>query len=205
MLSKENRKILRVVLIILLVLLLSRCMGYVRGRVISAETGEPVEGAIVHIEWYGSVPFAGYHYHTSETVTDKRGRFYVLDFIIPVIVGPPKIALYKKGYVSWRQYATFPDKKKRKGFYWRRNNVFRLERFVKGAYSHYHHEEYIGRCLHFEASYKLTKAFHWESMLAMKEYSLYKKKRKQGEKNNEKIWKEIIQELYFTRKENKNE
>ncbi|MCP4024649.1 MAG: carboxypeptidase-like regulatory domain-containing protein [Desulfobacteraceae bacterium] len=75
---------LRILTIVLILLTLAGCaithkFGPYLGKVIDAETGEPIEGAVVHIRFYtrsGTPAGANLNYEGSiECLTDKNGKF----------------------------------------------------------------------------------------------------------------------------------
>jgi hypothetical protein len=52
--------------------------GPFEGRVVDTETREPIEGAVVFVEWYINHAFSRpTFYDTAEVLTDKDGRFYI--------------------------------------------------------------------------------------------------------------------------------
>lgn len=70
-------------LIAILFFVTSKCgygaeFGSFRGKIVDAETKEPVEGAVVLIDWRELHFFAGStFYDAQETLTDKNGEFYI--------------------------------------------------------------------------------------------------------------------------------
>ena len=112
------------------------CYATITGTVVDPETGEPIEGAIVLVEWTKTKGFGLTYtesYKVIEAVTDKEGKATVSGVFNPM-VNPPDITIYKKGYVAWNNEFIFPDQKKRKDFNWQNGYVFRMERF-KNNYS----------------------------------------------------------------------
>ncbi len=205
---------------ILAALLISAFGGCVKlpmtGKVLDAGTGQPVEGAVVHAEWTitkGCVPSLTFreHYKTSETVTNKNGSFFLPGVLNPLTNLRPGFIIYKKGYIAWREYATFPDYnyERKKTFDWKLRNTFRLERFVEGAYSYSDHISYIrSGLLGLENYSKLEQAYGWELTMKKKESDLFRKKWRsptRGNKSDKRIREEILQELYLQKKENENE
>ena len=208
-------------------LLLNACYGGIAGKVVDAETGKPIEGAVVLVEW-DITKGLGLSYTKRhklvETVTNENGWF-TLQGVLNPLVNPPNLVIYKKGYVAWREYAMFPDFKKKEDFKWKSGSIFQLEHFLR-SYSHNRHTSFIHYGIgSLGTSSKLSQAIHWEALLGMKEMDLYKKKReslKPDEKQlfyvssdsnkpdtirrrkevHDRIWKEVIQELYFPDKEN---
>lgn len=188
-------------LIAIIVLLNSGCYASMSGTVVDAETGKPIEGAVVLVNWTitKGVPGLTYgeDYKTVEEVTNKEGKFRIFAVLNPM-VNPPTIVIYKKGYVAWRNDFIFPDYKKREDFQWTSNQVFRMERFKK-IYSHYKHIFFFSSSLSLDTSSKLYQAYIWEDLLSSKEEDILRKKiktLKPGEKED-RIWNEIIQELYL--------
>ncbi|MCP4351650.1 MAG: carboxypeptidase regulatory-like domain-containing protein [Desulfobacterales bacterium] len=202
------------ILIFLLLLSLGGCVKLpMTGKVLDTETGQPVEGAVVHAEWSvskGCLPGLTYseHYKTSEAVTNRNGGFFLPGVLNPLTDLKPDFVIYKKGYIAWRAYATFPDynHEREKNFDWRRYDTFRLERFVEGAYSYSDHISYIRSGLGAHSTSKLGQAYKWELTMRKKESDLYRKKwhsPARGNKTRKQIDKEVLQELYLQKKENK--
>jgi hypothetical protein len=186
---------------ILLVFISTGCHAEMTGTVIDAETEKPIEGAVVLVNWTitKGVPGLTYgeDYKTVEAITDKEGKFRVFGVLNP-FVNPPTIVVYKKGYVAWRNDFIFPDYKKREDFQWTSKQVFRMEHFKK-IYSHYKHIFFFSSSLSLDTSSKLYQAYIWEDLLSSKEEDILRKKiktLKPGEKED-RIWNEIIQELYL--------
>lgn len=84
----------------------------IKGQVINAQTGEPLEGAVVAINWirYNIAP-PGYptpkeRYGTTEDITDSQGKFTIPKYTI----GTHFMGIYKPGYVCWSSDTIFnPD------------------------------------------------------------------------------------------------
>jgi len=192
------------ILITGLLLLLNACYGGITGEVVDAETGNPIQGAVVLVEW-DMTKGLGLSYTTRykvfETVTNGNGRF-TLQGVFNPFVNPPNLVIYKKRYVAWRENFIFPEYKKRKDFQWKSGTVYRLERFKRG-YSHSKHTSFfLSGISSLGTSSKLSQAYLWERQQAMKEEDLYRKKLpslKSGEKTGKQIWQEVIQELYFSK------
>lgn len=74
------------------------------GRVVDAETGEPIEGTVVLGTWYSEFPgIAGAgkkFYDARETVTDKNGEFSIPGKGIRVMgnLKPMRVMIFKAGY-----------------------------------------------------------------------------------------------------------
>lgn len=196
-----------------LFLLLSACYGGIPGKVVDAETGKPIEGAVVLVEWDIIKGFGLSYterYKVFETVTNEDGWFTFPGVLNP-LVNSPNLVIYKKGYFGWREDYTFPDYRE-KHFRWTSGCVFRLERFVRGCL-HNRHLSFIGGGIGSlgEVASKLDQAASWERLLAQKESRLYGKKLKRLppdwksydqytiEGLQKQIWKEVAQELYFSK------
>ena len=97
------------VIILLLLLLIPLWMymgptyeGDYRGRVVDAETGEPIEGVVVAGIWYKEiVDLAGGHRvykDAKETLTDENGEFTIAGKIIKPRNLEMNMMIYKSGY-----------------------------------------------------------------------------------------------------------
>lgn len=115
----------------------------ITGKVVDAETSEPIEGAVVLVEWTVTKGLLGMTNTESlkvvEAVTDQEGRFNIddkvpepePDYRLMAIskVNPPEVTIYKRGYVAWNNEYIFPSYKKREDFKWQTYNLYRLVRF----------------------------------------------------------------------------
>lgn len=202
-------RIKHIVLAIAVLLLTTGCYEEITGTVVDAETGKPIEGAVVYVEWRKTKGLGfkyGETYKVIEVVTDKEGKFTVSGVLDP-FVRPPIIVVYKKDYVAWRNDFIFPDYEKRKDFQWQNDYVFRLERFKK-TYSHSLHIFFFQSDLSLTSSSKLYQAYSWENPLASKEEELLRKKRqtkKPNEYTEKEIWGEIVEELYLQKEKGRSE
>ena len=135
---------LMIILSLFLILLLPGCSGGITGTVIDVETGKPIEGAIVLVEWTMTKGIGLTHtdsYKVVEKVTDKNGKFSVSGVSNP-FVDPPMIVVYKDGYIAWRNDYIFPGFKKRTDFIYKNGVILKLEKFKK-EYSHKEHLYFI--------------------------------------------------------------
>ncbi len=145
------------------------------GQVVDAETGRPIEGAIVLVEWTINVGIPGLmsteSYEVVESVTDKDGRISIARVLHPLI-NPPQITIYKKGYVAWNNEFIFPDYKPRKDFQWRDNYVFKMDRF-RPEYSYDKHTSFIHGAIHSgidsDKKILIKTAIEWEEMKSFEE------------------------------------
>jgi hypothetical protein len=159
--------------IVTALLILSGCYAPIKGRVIDAETSQPIEGAIVLVEWTKKHGFGDpwtESYKVFETVSDKDGNVQIEGCNSP-FVEAPDVTVYKKGYVAWNSRMIFPDYRSRTDFKWS-NSVFKLEHFKEG-YSYIDHTEFIrlsiGASMNIESKRAIKKAYNWEDELASKE------------------------------------
>ncbi len=115
-----------VLLLVFLWFVLSACGIYysVDGQVVDAKTGEPIEGAVVAVNWSRTkiLGVPGYnalteHYGTFEDVTDATGTFTIPKFLI----GYHYMGVYKNGYICWSSETIFkPEGKDWKEMFKRR-------------------------------------------------------------------------------------
>jgi hypothetical protein len=82
-----------------------------QGRVVDAETGEPLEGTVIVAVWYRRVFYPCMDgcttYHDAvEAVTDAQGRFSI-DISARILSNDRKIVFYKPGYHA-PGYLTYP-------------------------------------------------------------------------------------------------
>src|SRR3990172_7997079 len=121
-------------LLLFLIFFTTGCYGTITGTVVDAETGKPMEGAVVLVEWTKTKGMGLTYtesYKVIEVVTDKDGKATISGVFNP-LVDPPDVTVYKKGYVAWNNKYIFPDYKKRADFKWENGAVVGLERFKEG-------------------------------------------------------------------------
>ena len=111
-------------------------------KVVDAETGEPVEGAVYLAVWWKTVSgkkawFEGASVEMAKFVeghTDEKGWIQVPRFWFRYPFARERtLTAYKPGYVMWNQEYVFPTREKRSGF-GTSNREVRLERW-KSEYS----------------------------------------------------------------------
>jgi hypothetical protein len=128
-----------------MLMLTSGCYAEMTGTVVDAETGAPIEGAVVLVEWTVTKGMPGMPvtetYKVTEVVSDKEGRVNISGVFNPS-VNPPHVTVYKAGYVAWNDEFIFPDYKKRKDFKWQSDYLFKLEKF-RPEYTHDAHVFFI--------------------------------------------------------------
>lgn len=142
-------KIQRLIVLIGLLSFMSGCYLPMSGRVIDAETNQPIEGAVVLVEWTKTKGFPGLTHTESakvaETLSDKEGNFDLPGCYNP-FVNEPNITAYKKGYVAWSSRWIFPTWEKRTDFKWQSGNMYSLNKF-KDTYSYVDHDGFISRSI----------------------------------------------------------
>ena len=162
--------------LILLQSVVSGCYFGISGKVVDAETNQPIEGAVVLVEWTKVKGLPGMTHTESskviEVISDKDGKVKLAGDYDPM-VDPPRITVYKKGYVAWNNEYIFPDYKKRNDFSWKNDCLFNMVRFKQG-YSFVKHQSFIDMAasLSSETSQKVKfiKAYEdWEAEEVIKE------------------------------------
>lgn len=97
----------------------SYAAGPYRGRVVDAETKEPLVGAVVLMSWYRMAPGLGHasssFMDAEETLTDERGEFVVgknppMNLMPLTWLRPPNMVIFLPGYAYYpRHYAVDPQ------------------------------------------------------------------------------------------------
>ena len=148
----------------------------ITGTVMDAGTGQPVEGAVVLVEWTKAEGMPGLtstkSYKVVEAVTDRDGKFSIED-VKKVLIDSPDVTVYKKGYVAWNNKIIFPGYRKRDGCKWQSGYVVNLELF-KSDYSYVEHQSFIdGSARPYIATEKKTRFLNayndWEREKVIKE------------------------------------
>ncbi len=117
--------IMKTVLLSLIILLFTAtgCAAFIRGpfsgKVIDAETKEPIEGAVVVVIWdkaiYGSPGGpSSYFQDAKETLTDKEGNFYIEKYygftinpLARIRNASLSLLIYKPGYIVFPSHMYF--------------------------------------------------------------------------------------------------
>lgn len=176
-------KLRQIFLAIIFLFLMAGCEGEITGIVVDAETGQPIEGAVILVEWTEVAGLPGMTHTEShkvvEVVTDKEGKASIEGVLSP-FVDAPDVTVYKKGYVAWNNHYIFPDWKKRTDFQWENNYVFKLEKF-KPEYSYVEHTGFISSAIlsHMAMEKKtiMFNAYKWEGHKASEEMDEARKKK----------------------------
>jgi hypothetical protein len=130
----------------IMVLVVSGCSGSITGTVVDVDTKQPIEGAVVLVEWTKtSGKWIGLRatklYEAIETVTDKNGKFSISG-ANSLFVNPPKIIVCKTNYIAWRNDYIFPEWKKKSEDGNQLQKVIQIIKFEK-KYSHKEHLDFI--------------------------------------------------------------
>ena len=81
--------------------------GPYKGKIIDADTGEPIEGVVVLGVWNREIitPGGATHnfYDAQETVSDKKGEFTIRGLGVLVLskITPMDVLIFKSGYTEW--------------------------------------------------------------------------------------------------------
>ncbi len=167
-----SRSILKQLPLLLIILLNSACYAGIRGIVVDAETSQPIEGAVMLVEWTMTKGLPGLAYTESykvvEMVSDKEGVVTLEEGVLNPLVNPPRVTVYKKGYVAWNNEFIFPDYRERKDFTWMDGYNFKLEKF-KSEYTFSEHTFFIHGAIGtglIEQKRIMMKAIDWEETMA---------------------------------------
>ncbi len=175
--ANKSRKRLTVLIIIMVLLSVLKIFDYlfttiydpITTKVVDAETGEPIEGAVVMVEWTNKRGLGLTYtktYKVEEVATDSEG-IAKLEGIPPGKASLYIVAVYRKGYVLWSNHNVFAGSRMLTNFEWKDNYVFEMARF-KPEYSYVKHSSFFSRVTS-SGGYKIHEAFSWESEEASKE------------------------------------
>jgi hypothetical protein len=145
---KSHMKLITAIAFISILIILAGCYSPITGTVVDAETGKPIEGAVVMAEWTKRHGIGDYHTESVkvvEVLSDKDGKVRISGILDP-FVDPPDVTVYKKGYVAWNNRNIFMDGG-RKDFVWNNGAVFKLEKF-KSEYSYVKHDSFVSGSIH---------------------------------------------------------
>ncbi len=118
-------------------------IGTIRSQVVDAQTGQPIQGAVVLGVWTKQVGLLGMYrtelVDVKEVEVDAQGRFE-LERPGDLSVDEEKITVYKFGYVAWSNQFLFPSFQRREDT--RVPEQIRLELFPQGG-NHREHMRFI--------------------------------------------------------------
>lgn len=175
---------IRLILIVLCFLMMSTgCDETITGRVVDAQTGQPIEGAVILVEWTktGGLPGMTHtkSYKVVEVVTDREGKA-TIEGVTSLSASSPRVTVYKKGYVAWNNLHIFPDYERRTDFKWKNNYVFKLEKF-RPEYGYVEHTGFIGFAISsniaMNLKQKMFDAYKWEHEKSSEERDAARKKK----------------------------
>jgi len=141
----------RVVIVFALSAFIAGCYLPISGRVLDAETQQPIEGAVVLVEWTKTHGFGEYwteSYKVVETLSDKDGVVKIAGCYSP-FVNVPDVTVYKEGYVAWNNKAIYPEYIKRSDFKWANGFSAKLIPFDGKRYNHADHVLFIHGSIHY--------------------------------------------------------
>lgn len=78
--------------------------GPYKGKVVDAETGQPIEGVVILGAWYKEIATAAggvsSFYDAAETVSDRNGEFEIRGLGLKILtnIGPMHVLIFKSGY-----------------------------------------------------------------------------------------------------------
>jgi hypothetical protein len=104
----------------------------INGKVVDTETGQPLEGAVVVAQWRKTRGIPGLQYSdlhkAAETSTDKEGAFS-FSGTFGLLLEPPRMLIYKEGYIPWRNDSIFPSSNIVKDNEWNNEVTYKLDVF----------------------------------------------------------------------------
>lgn len=93
------------------------CAASLKGQVVDARTGEPIQGAVVVGVWTRVAGWPGLHHHeliaVKETETDAEGRFALERAAQPAFEDDESVTIYKFGFIAWNNIVAYPSWKRR--------------------------------------------------------------------------------------------
>lgn len=159
-----------IIMAISMALLMVACGGSpaIRGTVLDAVSGKPIEGAVVVAEWVDREGFGFYvssTYKVEEKLTDANGEFG-LDGVNKANLDL-SFSIYKRGYVCWNNKSIFMDGH-RTDFLWKTGQTYSLVPWQEG-WSHWKHVGFIHSVADSRGK-AFNKEFEWEEEEGTKEW-----------------------------------
>jgi hypothetical protein len=146
------------------------------GRVVDAETGKPIEGAVVVYVWRFSdfLTLPGGIAAFCEIITDKDGKYFipgrrVKKELVFEGVCPESVVIYKDNYAAYKVYYTYGKPPVGRSFgypgeqqeYQKQDNLVRLQPWKTGQ-SHRDHVDYVRRTRNYQNSQLLRQELQKE-------------------------------------------
>jgi len=157
-----------VCLLLLAAFCLNGCSTATTFRVLDAETGKPIEGAVALATWAmgsGWPPGLSYGYTAKavEVVSDKDGTFTIPGVTGKIAFNTPYLQVYKPGYVGWNSRRVYlghyngyegarkhARTKKRENFVWKDQDIYLEPWKDDGTMNHYTHWDFLSPPTGFE-------------------------------------------------------
>jgi hypothetical protein len=127
-------KSIYMILLIFIMMPSSGCYSGINGKVVDNITGNALEGALVLVQWrkpvYESIEgISRKILLNTETLTDKEGKFSIMNTFMNPFAYPPVMIIYKEGYIPWCNDAIFPSTDSVNKNEWKNNAVHRLDKY----------------------------------------------------------------------------
>lgn len=127
-------KLIFAVLLVIVGLVNSGCYSGIKGKVIDNVTGNPIDNALVVVQWtrpdiHSIEGWSIEVIKNYEVLTDKEGVFTIKDTPMNPFANPPKLIIYKEGYIPWANDSIFPGKMKSE-HEWKNNVTYKLDHFT---------------------------------------------------------------------------
>ena len=151
-------------LAMIFVFMVGGCSAEITGTVVDAETGKPIEGAVVLVEWTmnkGVPGMSNTKPYEIEEITSKSDGTFKIKILLNPLLNLPRMTIYKKGYVAWNNEYIFPNWSKRKNYKLEDGMIIRLELFRK-EYSRNDHVNFLNDVVHWGKL--INEAYRWEEL-----------------------------------------
>ncbi|HAA05771.1 MAG TPA: TonB-dependent receptor [Syntrophobacteraceae bacterium] len=142
----------------------------IKGQVVDADTGKPIQGAVVAIDWWEAAfgppgLSTSKDMEVSEDTSDAQGNFHVPKYATFGLGREFNMVVYKHGYVLWSSWKIFPSYAERKDFSLRSGMKIKLQPF-KEEYSKEAHAMFVSHMQPLIGARKFTSAVKSENELA---------------------------------------